>query len=319
MILDEPRPLSFSFKGNGAQLFGIIIVNFLLMAVTLGIYYPWAKAKLTRYLHSETEFEGDTFVFHGTGKEMFIGFIKSVGVVVLVYALVFALAALLGEVGALLGGLLLFAFFILAIPYAVHGSMRYQTSRTSWNNVHWGYRGQFKEFAQKFIGGYFLTIVTLGIYGAWYVQTLRKYMIGHTRFGNVEFDYDGDGMEYFLLNLKGIVLTILTAGIYFFWYSKDVFNYTIEHVSATHAEQDLTFTSNLTGGALFAHTIVNMLLLICTLGIAFPWILVRNLRFIYSNISISGNFDVEKLEDTELAYNDAMGEELGGVIDASFN
>jgi uncharacterized membrane protein YjgN (DUF898 family) len=319
MILDEPRPISFSFKGDGGKLFGIYIVNFLLIAITLGIYYPWAKAKVSRYLHSETEFEGDTFVFHGTGKEMFIGFIKSVGIVILAYALVFVLAYLLGEVGALLGSLLLLVFFVLAIPYAIHGSMRYQTSRTSWNNVHWGYRGQYKEFAQKFIVGYLLTVVTLGIYGAWYAQTLRKYIIGNTRFGNIEFDYNGDGMEYLLLNLKGILLTICTLGIYLFWYSKDVFNYTINRISATHAEEDIKFTSELTGGALFAHSITNILLLICTLGIALPWILVRNLRFIYSNISITGNFDVEKLEDTELAYNDAMGEELGGVIDAALS
>lgn len=318
MILDEPRPISLSFKGDGGKLFGLIIVNFLLMAVTLGIYYPWAKAKLMRYMHNETELEGTPFVFHGTGKEMFIGFIKSVAVVILVYALFFALAYLLGSLGAILGTLLMFAFILLGIPYAMHGSMRYQTSRTSWNGVHWGYRGVYKEFAQKFIVGYFLTIITLGIYGSWFVQVLRKYMIGNTRFGNVEFDYNGDGMEYFLLNLKGIILTICTLGIYLFWYSKDIFNYTISHISATHVEQDIKFDSELTGGALFAHTIVNMLLLICTLGIAFPWIIVRNMRFVYSNISINGNFDAERLENTEEAYNDAMGEELGDVIDVSF-
>lgn len=318
MILDEPRPISLSFKGDGGQLFGLIIVNFLLMIVTLGIYYPWAKAKLIRYMHGETELEGTPFVFHGTGKEMFIGFIKSVAAVILVYALLFALTYLLGTVGALLGSLLMLAFILLGIPYAIHGSMRYQTSRTSWNEVHWGYRGVYKEFAQKFLVGYFLTIITLGIYGSWFVQNLRKYLIGNTRFGNVEFDYNGDGMEYFLLNLKGIVLTICTLGIYLFWYSKDIFNYTVSHTSATHAEQDIKFTSELTGGALFAHTIVNMLLLICTLGIAFPWIIVRNMRFVYANININGNFDAEKLENTEAAYNDAMGEELGGVIDASF-
>ncbi|MGH1334655.1 MAG: YjgN family protein [Aureispira sp.] len=319
MILDEPRPISLSFKGDGGKLFGLFIVNFLLTAITLGIYYPWAKTKITRYIHSETELEGKPFVFHGTGKEIFIGFIKAVGLLLLVYGLVFLLTTLLGQVGAFLGMILLLAFFIFGVPYAIHGSMRYQTSRTSWNNVHWGYRGNLKEFTQKFIVGYLLTLLTLGIYGAWYAQTLRKYIIGNTRFGNVEFDYNGDGMEYLLLNLKGILLTICTFGIYLFWYSKDIFNYTMERISAKHVEQDIKFSSELTGGALFGHTIVNMLLLSCTLGIAFPWILVRNLRFIYSNIIISGQFNPEKLEDTESAYNDALGEELGGVIDAALS
>jgi uncharacterized membrane protein YjgN (DUF898 family) len=316
MILDEPTPISFSFKGDGGKLLGIYIVNFLLLIVTLGLYFPWANAKVSRYLHSETELEGDTFVFHGTGKEMFIGFIKSVGIVILVYALYFALIAMLGDLGAILGGLMMLVFFATAIPYAIHGSMRYRTSRTSWNNVHWGYRGNLKVFAQKFLVGYLLTVVTIGIYGAWYAQTMRKYMIGHTRFGNIEFDYNGDGMEYLLLNLKGIILTICTLGIYFFWYNKDVFNYTINHISAKHAEEDIKFTSELTGVGLFVHSITNMLLIVCTLGIGLPWAVVRTLRFVYSNISISGNFNVDKLENTEPAYNDAMGQELGGVLDA---
>ena len=318
MILDEPTPISFSFKGDGGKLLGIYIVNFLLLIVTLGLYFPWANAKVSRYLHSETELEGDTFVFHGTGKEMFIGFIKSVGIVILVYALYFALIAMLGDLGAILGGLMMLVFFATAIPYAIHGSMRYRTSRTSWNNVHWGYRGNLKVFAQKFLVGYLLTVVTIGIYGAWYAQTMRKYMIGHTRFGNIEFDYNGDGMEYLLLNLKGIILTICTLGIYFFWYNKDVFNYTINHISAKHAEEDIKFTSELTGVGLFVHSITNMLLIVCTLGIGLPWAVVRTLRFVYSNISISGNFNVEKLENTEPAYNDALGEELGDVIEVSF-
>lgn len=318
MILDEPTPISFSFKGDGGKLLGIYIVNFLLLIVTLGLYFPWANAKVSRYLHSETELEGDTFVFHGTGKEMFIGFIKSVGIVILVYALYFALIAMLGDLGAILGGLMMLVFFATAIPYAIHGSMRYRTSRTSWNNVHWGYRGNLKVFAQKFLVGYLLTVVTIGIYGAWYAQTMRKYMIGHTRFGNIEFDYNGDGMEYLLLNLKGIILTICTLGIYFFWYNKDVFNYTINHISAKHAEEDIKFTSELTGVGLFVHSITNMLLIVCTLGIGLPWAVVRTLRFVYSNISISGNFNVDKLENTEPAYNDALGEELGDVIEVSF-
>ena len=296
----------------------IYIVNYLLIIVTLGIYYPWGKAKVSRYLHSETELEGEPFVFHGTGKEMFIGFIKSVGLFIVVYGTVGILVSLGGEFGAVLGGLLLIVFFALGIPYAIHSSMRYQTSRTSWNNVHWGYRGKLKTFIQKFLGGYFLTVITLGIYGSWYVQTLRKYVIGHTRFGNIEFDYQGDGMEYFLLNLKGILLTICTLGIYFFWYNKEVFNYTINHISAKHGEEDITFTSELTGGALLVQVLTNLLLLIFTLGIAFPWVIVRDLRFVYSNIRLSGNFNVEKLEDTETAYNDAMGEELGGLIESAF-
>lgn len=319
MILDEPSAISFSFKGDGGKLLGIFIVNMLLIVVTLGLYYPWAKAKVNRYFHSETELEGEPFVFHGTGKEMFIGFIKSIAVIVLLYGTIFLLVMTFGFWGAALGGVLMIAFFIFAIPYAIHGSMRYQTSRTSWNQVHWGYRGKLSVFTRKFLVGYILTVLSLGIYGAWYAQSLRRYLISNVRFGNIEFNYKGDGLTYLLMNLKGILLTICTAGIYFFWYNKDIFNYTVENTSAKHGEEEITFESELTGGALFGHIITNMLLIIFTLGIGFPWAIVRTLRFTYGHIRINGNFNVENLSNTEAEYNDAMGEELGGVMETMLN
>ncbi|BDS13424.1 YjgN family protein [Aureispira anguillae] len=318
MILDEPRQIELSFRGNGAQLLGIYFVNMLLTGITLGIYYPWAKAKIARYMHGETELEGERFVFHGTGQEMFIGFIKAVGIVFLFGLLVGVLSALFGEAGEVLGSILMFGLFMVGTPYAIHGSMRYRTSRTSWRSVHWGYRGDLKTFVQKFVIGWLLTIVTLGIYGSWYAENIRSYLVDHTRFGNIEFRYEGDGLTYFLMNLKGIILTIFTAGIYFFWYNKEVFNYLIENTSARHEEEAITFYSEMTGGALLLHTLTNMLLIVVTLGIGFPWVIVRNLRFIYANITIEGSLNVERLVDTETAYNDALGEELGDVMEAAF-
>jgi hypothetical protein len=33
------------FKGQGSAFFGILIVNWILTVLTLGFYYPWARAK----------------------------------------------------------------------------------------------------------------------------------------------------------------------------------------------------------------------------------------------------------------------------------
>jgi uncharacterized membrane protein YjgN (DUF898 family) len=33
------------FKGEGSAFFGILIVNWILTVLTLGFYYPWARAK----------------------------------------------------------------------------------------------------------------------------------------------------------------------------------------------------------------------------------------------------------------------------------
>src|SRR6266480_4441823 len=67
-----------SFRGSGATLFGVHVVNALLILATLGVYYFWAKVRVRSYLWSQSEFEGDRFAYHGTGRELIVGFAKAV-------------------------------------------------------------------------------------------------------------------------------------------------------------------------------------------------------------------------------------------------
>jgi len=73
----EGKTYQFSFQGNGGTLFGIQIVNLLLIIITLGIYYFWAKARVRSYTWSQADFNGDRFAYSGTGKEVLIGWIKA--------------------------------------------------------------------------------------------------------------------------------------------------------------------------------------------------------------------------------------------------
>src|SRR2546422_4071950 len=65
------------FRGSGSSLFGIHVINALLILATLGVYFFWAKVRVRNYLWSESEFEGDRFAYHGTGRELIIGFAKA--------------------------------------------------------------------------------------------------------------------------------------------------------------------------------------------------------------------------------------------------
>ena len=67
------------FHGTGGSLYGIHIVNMLLTGLTLGIYYFWGKVKVRNYIFSQSEFEGDRFAYHGTGKELLIGWLRGNG------------------------------------------------------------------------------------------------------------------------------------------------------------------------------------------------------------------------------------------------
>ena len=68
----------FRFNGEGGTYFGIVFINWVFTVLSLGLYYPWAKAKKLHYLYGETELADSRFSFTGTGAEMFKGFIKAV-------------------------------------------------------------------------------------------------------------------------------------------------------------------------------------------------------------------------------------------------
>src|SRR2546423_6521448 len=125
------------FRGSGAALFGIHVINALLILATVGIYYFWAKVRVRAYLWSESEFEGDRFAYHGTGRELIIGFVKAFAFFLLPMTLlntlpeIFEASALVIMATRLLVSILAGIF----IPVAIVGARRYRLSRTSWRGI----------------------------------------------------------------------------------------------------------------------------------------------------------------------------------------
>ena len=309
-----------SFHGEGGKLFGIQIVNIILSILTLGIYYPWAKASVLKYLYQETEFLGSKFTFHGTGREMLRGFLFAVAYFILLYAGLMVCIYLAAENPELLFlqaiGIGIFYLGILAIiPIAIHGSLKYRLSRTSWRGIHFGYRGQLGVLYKKFLLDAFLTIITLGIYAAWMRANLSRYTIGNIRFGSVEFRFTGSGGELFGIFIVGYLLSIVTLGIYSFWWMKDIYNYYINNTHAIQDNEQIEIKSSITGGSLAGLLIVNIVLIIISLGLATPWATVRTLTYIYKNINISDALNPDTIQQTEEEYKDAIGEDIGDMLD----
>lgn len=309
------RNYNLDFHGEGSEYFGIIIVNWLLTIVTLGFYYPWAKAKKLQYLYGKTTLDGDAFTFHGTGKELFKGFIKAIILFLVLYGVLFLFLYLKMPIV----GVLLFYFgFIAIIPIAIHGSYRYRMSRTSWRGIRFGYRGDRKEFSMSFFKWILLTLITLGIYGPWMSINIRKYILSNVKFGDIEFDYNGDGGDYFVLNLKGYFLTIFTLGIYAFWWQKDLFNYYIDNLNMQKGEEKINLNSTATGGGFFQLGIVNFLIVVFTLGLGYSWAVTRTMKYIYSVIEMEGNIDLNAIKQTEEDYRDATGDDISDILDLDF-
>ncbi|HTG64814.1 MAG TPA: YjgN family protein [Flavobacterium sp.] len=309
--LEKRVEYALNYNGKGSDYFGIVIVNWLLTVVTLGIYYPWAKAKQLQYIYNSTSLNEDSFEFHGTGKEMFKGFIKAVLVFMVLYGVLILFIYLKMPFTALL---LFYGLLIAVFPIAIHGSYRYRMSRSSWRGIRFGYRGDRKEFTLLFFKWIFFTIITLGIYGPWMAMNMRNYLLGNVRFGDVEFEYDGDGTDYFALNIKGYFLTIITFGIYIFWWQKELFEYYVNNLSLNREDGKIRFNSTATGGDFFKLIVVNLLILIFTLGLGYAWVVTRTLKFVFEHVEAEGNINLDALTQTEENYKDATGEDLSDFL-----
>ena len=315
----SPQPNQYTrlkFHGKGSTYFGIVALNVVLTVVTVGLYYPWAKAAYRKYVWNETEFKDSRFIFNGTGKEMFKGFL-------------IAYAILLGFYGSIAltsfytyGWMFILLFYVLLlflIPFAIYGAWKYRVSRTSWRGIFFQFDGRQSEFLKLFVVQIFLVIITIGIYGPWFRVKLQKYLLSHTRIGNLRLGFRGEGVDLFVINLVGIFLTVFTLYLYLPIFIKSRFEFTVNHTSISDGTTTKLFRSELSNGTAWKVLMSNFLMLIFTLGLAFPWVFVRSMRMFSEHALIPDEFNYDALAQSDTSYKDATGDELSDILDMDFD
>ncbi|TGN11163.1 YjgN family protein [Leptospira ilyithenensis] len=281
----------FTYHATGGALFMLLLKNGFLTVVTLGIYTFWAKANTQKFMAENTEWAGERFSFHGTGKERFIGFLKALAILVVGGIVLQILGKILGMISLTLAQIippiLLAAFFLGVFPFVIVGSRKYLTSRTGFRNLRFGFDGKGLELAKIYLKGGLLTIVTLGIYYPWFYAEKEAYIASKTRYGNANFGFQVDGKEIFFIYLKGFFLSIITFGIYSSWFLADLQNYIWNHRSF----QGKKFQSDLTGGKVFLNIIVAYAIVLFTLGFGLAWAIVRISKLFLESISLETEVD----------------------------
>lgn len=324
---DEPAPAwapfpeiggkrhGFSFHGSGGSLFGIFLVNMVLTILTLGIYRFWATVRVRRYVMSQTEFEGDRFAFHGTGKELWAGFTRAFALYWLPIVLLNVAAAFfLGQTGSMVMGILTPLLFLVVVPVAIVGARRYRLSRTSWQGIRFSFRGDTREFVFLFLKGVFLSALSLGLYTPVFLVKKYRFLTSNSYFGTLQADFDGENRKLFGSFLIALLLTPFTLGLVWFWFVAKKQRYLWAHTTIGEAR----FDCGVTGGRLFLLHAANLLLLVVTLGLARPWVVVRAIRFTLGYLSLEGPLDLAAVQQDAQAAS-ATGEALAGLLDAGLD
>lgn len=193
--------------------------NFLLRIVTLGIYNFWGKTEVRKRIWSAIRVNGEPLQYTGTGKEMFLGFLFVLGVVVLpVFLLTMAVSIAFGPNSAITAGFqaaLYIAFFYL-IGVAMHRAVRYRMSRTNWRGIRGGLDGSAWQYGWTYFWTGIVLVLTLGWASPWRTTKLQGLITNDMKFGNRPFRFTASaGPLYGPFALLWLSAIVIFAGIGF--------------------------------------------------------------------------------------------------------
>ena len=57
---------------------------------------------------------------------------------------------------------------------------------------------------------------------------------------------------------------------------------------------------------------------IFTFGLAYPWVVTRTLKYIFSSVEMEGSVDMESVVQSEGNYTDATGDDITDLLDFDF-
>lgn len=239
------------FDGNLREYAAIVLPNFLLLVVTLGIYRFWATTRVRRYLWSRTIFLGDRLEWSGTGLELFKGGLAALILVIAplwISGMVIRWCAGHGY-RPLAQGLSIAQLLVLWMLFgaAIHRGLRYRLSRTVWRGIHGGSADPAFRFALSYAWKNALAMVTLGVMLPWAMVSLWNQRWRAMSFGSWPIESHGRarglGLPFlwcYLAPAAGIAVVVLLMRsnfivTYFGYEPRNIFEWVLIRLPAMFA------------------------------------------------------------------------------------
>jgi uncharacterized membrane protein YjgN (DUF898 family) len=191
-----PLPVSVSFSGNRAEFRRLVTRGACLELVTVGFYRFWLATDIRRHLWSHTALDGDAAEYTGRARELLLGFLFALAILVPIY-LAYFLVGLEVERAKAFASLPLFLFFYLFGQFAIYRARRYRLTRTVWRGVRFWMSGSGWLYALISALWGLLVILTLGLALPWREAALERYKMRHSYYGDLEGSFEGRGWEFF--------------------------------------------------------------------------------------------------------------------------
>lgn len=335
------RRLRPEFHGRAGEYFGIWFVNVLLGILTLGIYSAWGKVRTRRYFYSHTRLDGTSFDYLASPIAILKGRLVA-------YAVVVALG-LSARFAPAVYGLLLVTVGLL-MPALKVWSLRFRARNSAWRGISFRFDTPAGEAYGPFLLATWLTALTLSLYYPVMKKRQQDFIVEGHRYGHKRFGFKADTSAYygpygiaafagFLLAIAfGVTMAAVTSraggdkaalaggmlasmavlylGVFLIIgflrvrYTNLMWNHTRlgpHRFESTLRARDVLW--------LYAS---NGVAIVCTLGLAVPWAMVRMARYRAAHFVLIASGDMDAFVAASESRAGAAGAELVDALDAGF-
>lgn len=329
----------FEFHGKTGEFFKIWIVNIMLSIVTLGIYSAWAKVRTRQYFYSNTLLMNTPFDYLADPVKILKGRLLAFAVI-LMYSFSAAISPMLQGV--------LLIIFIPLFPWIIIKALKFNLYNSAYRNIRFHFSGEYLKALWVFIGLPILVAFSLGLAYPWFAKERKKFVIDNSAYGTSQLELSVTTGQFYSIYLKTVGVTLLIALLIAVFYyalqlvfpSQDsdtmfilpalmallfypilmiaygylyttLTNLVINHTSLKQCQ----FESYLETTKMCWLYFSNTLAIIFSLGLLIPWAMIRTARYRISCMSLITDSDLDAFIAAEAERADAIGEELGDLLD----
>ena len=219
-LIPPPLPVvAASFSGDRGEFRRLVTRGAGLELVTVGFYRFWLATDIRRHLWSHTAVEGDALEYTGRAKELLVGFLFALAILVPIY-LAYFLVGIEAERFKAFASFPLFVFLYVFGQFAIYRARRYRLTRTVWRGVRFWMEGSGWAYAARAALWAVLMPLTLGLILPWREAALERYKMRHSHYGDLQGRFEATGWEFFkrgwwiwLLGIASVTLPAAVIGL----------------------------------------------------------------------------------------------------------
>ena len=189
-------PAKVIFSGDRGQFFALAARGAALELVTVGFYRFWLATDIRRHMWSHTAIDGDAAEYTGRGKELLIGFLFALAILVPIYLGYFLVTVEAESWKGFASIPLLLGFYAFG-QFATYRARRYRLTRTVWRGVRFWMDGSGWAYAWRAVLWGLLTLATLGLAYPWREAALERYKMRHSHYGDLQGGFEARGIDFF--------------------------------------------------------------------------------------------------------------------------